>query len=217
MPTLDDLAKQISNLQRRVTYLEVGAPGSGSDATLYGPNVISNGDIESGSTGWARWFNTGTLGTISVETVAPLDGQRSLKMTEAASSSTRLTWLPGGSTTNPQIGSDVFNTTVGDVWLITALLQATVATTHAKIYAICGNAPADCYSLQPNGGNTTWVAAADLPLTAATPTLLQGTITVPAGAYNFLTFSCSPDDAAGASGVAWSWLADSISMQQQLN
>lgn len=213
--SLQDAFRMIGDLQRRVTALETGAVGSPGNPTQYGPNLISNGDMESGATGWARSFWTGTIGTISVETVNPLDGLRSLKVTEAASSSTRITWLPSGNSASPTIGTDVFPCAVGQVWLLSALMSATVATTHAKIYAICGNAPTDAYQLQPNGGNTIWVAAADIPLTANTPTVLQGTVTIPAG-YNYVAFNCSPDDAAGASGSAWSWLLDDVSIQQRM-
>ena len=213
MTSFADLSRKVADLTRRVTALEGGAIGSPGSPVLYAANSISNGDMESGSTGWARWFWTGTLGTVSVETVAPLDGLRSLKVSEAASSSTRIVWLPTGSTSSPTIGTDVFPCAAGQTWLLSALVQATVATTHAKLYAICGTSPSDCYSLV--GADTTWVAAADLPLTAATPAVLQGTITVPAG-RNYLTLSCSPDDAAGASGVAWSWLLDDVSLQRRL-
>lgn len=212
---LDLLTRRVSDLEKRVNSLALGAIGVGN-SSQYGSNVITNGDIESGLTGWARSFNTGTLGTLSVETVAPLDGLDSLKMTEAAASSTRLTWLPSGNSANPTVGTDVFPTQAGDVWAIQALMQSTVATTHAKIYANCGNAPADCYGLQV-AGTTVWVAAADIPLTASTPTQLAGTITVPSGGYNYLTFNCSPDDAAGGSGVAWSWLIDLVVLQKKAN
>ena len=215
---LDELRRRVSDLEHRVNLITLGgSPGSGN-FTQYGPNVISNGDIESGSTGWSRSFWTGTLGTVSVETTAPLDGLRSLKISEAASSSTRITWLPSGNATSPTVGTDVFATSPGDVWLFNALMQSSVSTTHAKLYGFCGNTPPDCFALQPNGGATTWVAAVDVPLTAGVPTTLSGTLTVPTGGlgYNYIAFNCSPDDAAAASGVAWSWWLDNVSLQKKI-
>lgn len=207
---LDKLARRVSDLERQVRSLQVGASIGAGNTTQYGPNMISNGDMESGSTGWTRSFWQGTIGTISVETTSPLDGLRSLLITENASSSTRITW---GSSGTPA----VFDTAPGDVWLLQALMQSSVDTTHAKLYAFCGNTPADCYSLQPNSGNTTWQTAVDVPLTAGTPTLLSGTITVPntGNGYYYLTINCSPDDAAGSSGSAWSWLLDGVSIQKK--
>jgi len=211
---LDRLARRVSDLEKQVRSLQFGAAVGAGNTTQYGPNVISNGDMESGSTNWVRSFNTGTLGTVSVETAAPLDGLKSLKISEAASSSTRMTYLPTGSSASPTVGTDVFSTQPGDVWLISALMQSTISTTHAKIYGFCGATPPDCYGLQ-SAGVTVWVNAADIPLTAVAPSLLQGTIIVPAG-MQYVTFNGSPDDAAGASGSPWSWLMDTVSLQQKL-
>jgi hypothetical protein len=212
---LAKLTRRVSDLEKQVRSLQFGQTIGGGNTTQYSQNVITNGDIESGVTGWARSFFTGTIGTVSVETTAPIDGLDSLKISEAASSSTRITWLPSGSSTNPTVNTDVFPTAPGDVWLITAQMQATVATTHAKIYAFCGATPANCYAL-PSAGITVAVAAADIPLTANVVSTLQGTITVPAS-MNFLTFNCSPDDAAGTPAAPWSWLLDTVSLQLKVN
>lgn len=214
MPTaIDRILSRLANVERRLLTLENGTAPGGGNTTQYGPNVIVNGNMESGSTNWFRSFWTGTAGTVSVETTAPLDGAKSLKISELASSSTRMTYLPTGSTASPTVGVDVFPTNPGDVWLISALMQATISTTHAKIHGFCGATPTDCYGLQ-SAGVTVWVNAADVPLTAGAPGLLQGTIIVPAG-MQYVTFNCSPDDAAGASGSPWSWLLDSVSLQQK--
>lgn len=213
MGTLPQLERRVADLERLLNALRSGTIGGLPGAT-YGPDMIVNGYMESGSTNWAQSFWTGTIGTVSVETVAPLDGTRSLKISEVASSSTRMTYLPSGNSAAPTIGVDVFPTSGGDTWLISCLLQATVTTTTAKLYAICGNTPADCYGLV--SGTTSWVAAAAIPLTAGVPTLLTGTITVPSP-RQFLTINFSPDDAVAASGSPWSWLADTISLQQRTN
>lgn len=219
MPSIEDLLRQqqrqIADLQTRVTLLENGSAGSSAPDT-YDPNVITNGDMESGITGWSRWFWTGTLGTTSVETTAPIDGTRSLKLTEAAASSTRITWLPSGNSAAPTVGSDVFRTNAGDVWLVQAVMNCSVATTHARIYAICGVNPGDCYGLVSS--TTAWVNAADVPLTANTSTVLSGTITIPTSpvGLSYVTFSCSPDDAAGTSGTAWSWLLDDVALRKKV-
>lgn len=213
MGTFPQLERRVADLERRVNAIQDSTIG-GLPGPAYGPNVLVNGDIESGSTGWALSFWTGTLGTLSVETTAPLDGARSLKISEAASSSSRMTYLPSANSAAPTIGVDVFPTSAGDTWLISCQLQATVSTTTAKLYAICGNTPADCYGLV--GANTSWVAAAAIPLTAGVPTILTGTIAVPAP-RQFLTINFSPDDAVGAPGAPWSWLADTLSLQQRTN
>jgi len=210
--TIDELSRKLSDLTRRVTSLEGGAAGSPGSPDLYTPNVISNGDMESGSAGWALIFFFGASGaTLSVETVAPEDGLRSLKATEAAASSSRLTWIPTGSTTSPTVGTDVFTCAPGQTWLISALMQSTIATAHARIYALGGASPSDCYG----GGGGTFLTAADIPLAPATPTVLQGTVTVPAG-MNYLTFVCAADDGATSAGGAWSWLLDDVSLQRRL-
>jgi hypothetical protein len=90
-------------------------------------------------------------------------------------------------------------------------MQSTITTTHAKLYAVGGDTPSDCYG----GPSTIFTAAADIPLTAATPSLLQGTIVVPAGVF-YLTFTCSADDGATSAGGAWTWLLDNVSLQQKL-
>lgn len=213
MGTLPQLERRVADLERRLNALQAGTIGGLPGAT-YGPEKIVNGDMESGSTNWARSFNTGTLGTVSVETSAPLDGSKSLKLSEAASSSTRMTYLPTGNSAAPAIGIDVFPTSAGDTWLISCQLQASVSTTTAKLLAICGDTPADCYGLA--GANTSWIAAAAFSLTAGVPAVLIGTITVPAP-RQFLTVNFSPDDAVGASGAPWSWLADNVSLKQRTN
>lgn len=214
--TLDQLSRRVADLEYRLNLLTVGGSGGGGNTTQYGPNVLSNGGFESGTTGWfpAGWI--GTQATLAIETVSPLDGLDSLKLAEVASSSTRVGYLPSGNVSAPTIGVDVFPTAAGDTWLLSALCQASAAITHARLYGFCGATPSDCYGLV--GANTDWVQAVDIPLTAATPSLLQGTLVVPAG-RSYITFSASLGDfgnTATVPGSAWSWLMDNVSLQQKL-
>ena len=207
---LDLLARRVSDLERRVNSIVFG---TGMGSAQYGPNGITNGDIEAGLTGWGTGFFAGTVGTLAVDTTAPIDGLRSLKMTEAANSATWCIWVPNPG--SPNVGVDVFSTTGGDVWLITGLMQSSVATTHSQLYALCGVAPSDCYGL--NGGNTSWQLAVDLPLTANTPTQMQGTVTIPNG-FNYVGFGCMPSGVGITPPTsAWNWWLDLVSLQQRAN
>jgi hypothetical protein len=207
---LRDMQRDIKNLQAKVANL--GPQPVGSPVAAFDANVIWNGGCESGKTGWGRSFNTGTLGVTSVEAADPLDNLYSLRVDEQASSSTRIVWFGSGNASNAIPGDNVFATAPGEQWQIQALLRSTVDTTHAKIYGVCGTTPADCFGIF---GAQTYVAAADVPLVAGTVTALSGLITVPA-TRNYVAFSVSPDDAAGSSGVPWSWWLDDVVLQRKL-
>lgn len=217
MTTLAQLARRMSDLERRVNAIQAGTVGATPGPT-YGPNVLTNPAMESGSTGWRVIAELGyPVGgpTISVETTAPLDGSRSLKISEAANAAAWIGHCPSGIPATPTISGDVFPTSGGDTWLLSALLQADHATLHAQLIAICGVTPADALQLD-DGVNTLWVETNDLPLAAGQATTLYGTVTIPAG-MNFIGFAA----VAAASGTpptsAWSWLLDVCSLQQRTN
>lgn len=216
--TLDLLARRVADLERRMNSLGGSAPGSGN-TTQYGPNVLGNAMIESGSSGYFVLAELGytfpAVPVITVETVAPLDGVRSLKISEGASGAGWIGDCPSGNTAAPTVGADVFSCASGQTWLISALMSASVATAHAQLIGVTGATAPD--ALQLSGGGTTWTTAADIPLDANTPTLMQGTIVVPSTNSSFISVAFVAAGGAGPQpGSAWSWLLDNVSLQQKL-
>ena len=215
--TKPDVAADIRSLKARVRTLEVkvanlGPQPGGSPGSTFDSNVIWNGSMESGITGYGRLFFAGSIGVPYVEDANPLSGLRSLRVDEQASSSTDLIWCPTSNHSAPTVGSDVFATAPGEVWQVMGTMRSSVDTTHARINALCGLTAGACYGLS----NVTYVAAADLSLTAGVITQFTGQITVPAS-RNFITFGCNADNRTGTSAVPWSWWLDEVVLQRKLS
>ncbi len=212
-----DYAREIADLRQRLSTLEATVANGGvpvGPGPTFGPNVLTNGDMESGIASWPGRFLFGPVGsTASVETVAPLDGVRSLRVDEVANALTFIGWLPSGNTSAPVVGSDVFFTTGGDVWLFTGTMMTSVATAHAQLIGVTGPTPVDAVNLA--GATTTWTLATDIPLAAGVPGTFVGEVTVPPG-HNYIGFVLAPTSTLAIPTSAWTWWFDDASLQVQI-
>lgn len=212
-PAAPDLAAIVRKLQFDVKTLQVqvanlGAQPGGTPGTVWDANVIWNGGIESGSTGFVRTL----FAPITVDEANPLDQLRSLKISEAAGAQTAVQWLPGGNAGSPTPGNDVFATTPGDIWRLQCLARATVATADTQIVAAMGNTAADVFALP--GANTTWTAVSTVALAPNVITPLLGNITIPAS-RNFIGLFVY--GAFTAPTAAWQWWLDDVALQRKLS
>lgn len=218
-PSLGPLTRRIIALEQLVADLNAkraaGLPLTAPTPmpASYAPNIVAPNDrFQLGDTGWLEVDYDGSGGgTLSVETAAPLDGTASGRIDEAASSTSRIAWLPTGNVGAPVVGADVFNTVPGDVWTLSALTSCSVNRPHAQIYALAGATAPDCYFGLFSARSV--LIADDQPLTAGVPVLMQGNVTIPAD-RSYVTFAVSaePLGTGGAPAVAWSWLFDVVSM-----
>lgn len=208
-----DLARDIRQMKLDIKTLQVkvanlGAQPSGTPGTVWDANVVWNGGIESGLTGWVRTL----FAPIIVESADPLDQLRSLRVEEAAGAQTAVTWLPGGNSASPTPGNDVFATAPGDIWRLQCLARATVATTDTQLVAAMGNTAADVFALP--GANTTWTTVSTVALSPNVIAPLLGNVTIPAS-RNFIGLFVY--GAFTAPTPAWKWWLDDVALQRKLS
>jgi hypothetical protein len=221
-PRPPDLVRTVTELGRRVTSLEArmsqtATGGSGGGLTpVWDTDVLWNGDMESGTTGWQVGFWNGTLyGILSTETDNPLDGQGSMRVDEYdGNSATGITWHP--SNPNGQSANvDCWPTTAGDTWRMSALAQSTgPITLHLRV--MLATDVDDIYGIADP--NVIWMDTVALPLSPNTPTPLTGQITVPTGGpapgWSFIGCHLQPDIPNLAH--AYTWWADDVVLQKRL-
>lgn len=222
-PTAD---AQLLDHERRLKAVEVQLASRArgatppAPATVWDVNPIWNGDMEAGVTGYRTAWWRGTPNSPVVEAANPLAGERSLRVDEAADSSSRVYWNPSykGDPPAAVVGTDVFATKQGDIWRASVLYRSSVALSGPTLGIAFGVAAADCYAIL--SASVSWATAASAPSTAMVPIILTGQVTCPApgtnGAYNYCTVWLYPGDTTPG-GQSYSWWADSLSIQKKLN
>ncbi len=226
-PTRPDLGRRINDIERRLSVVEAqlanrtnqaGGGGGGTrgdnSGDVYDANVIFNSGFENGGlAGWQQQYYGGAApGSLNLETAAPLNGLRSLRSDEQADSDSRYFFFIDGHPTRTPIESSALAVQPGQVWLISALLRASVPTVGAEIGVACGVTYTDAFAV--DGGNTTWITAAVHDLDGSSVASLAGTITIPPG-HNYMAFWAAGTGTPRPT-VPWSWWLDNASMQMKL-
>jgi hypothetical protein len=209
-------ARIIATTVRRIKQLEAQLATrtvAGYAAGTYAANSVTNPTVETDIAGWVPATWVGGQGTLAASTVAPLVGGQSLRVTENPAGSTTVAWCPTGNTAAPTVGTDVFATSEGEQWLVSAVMRAnTDPAGNSVVYAVYGTSPQDCYA--QNYADQNWVGGAVSSLPAGQTQTMTGLTTCPSSRF-YVTFAVTADDLGGTPGP-WTWDMDSMTLQKKL-